>query len=144
MGRSTHPWLSRARPGSAEPGSGSPGRIGFGPTDPIPIPGFLNLALSSSSSELAFSKLSSPSIYCRVCSFTSLHGNVFPALQPLNLPFNTLALVQQDKRRLILARRRRQDLHLLKRSTSDDDSFAAVADDYSCQQILQTMFFDGG
>ncbi|MQM00089.1 hypothetical protein Taro_032822 [Colocasia esculenta] len=39
MGRSTHPWLSRARPGSAEPGSGSPGRIGFGPTDPIPIPG---------------------------------------------------------------------------------------------------------
>ncbi|MQL81803.1 hypothetical protein Taro_014258 [Colocasia esculenta] len=39
MGRSTHPWLSRARPGSAQPGSGSPGRIGFGPTDPIPIPG---------------------------------------------------------------------------------------------------------
>ncbi|MQL96549.1 hypothetical protein Taro_029226 [Colocasia esculenta] len=46
MGRSTHPWLSRARPGSAEPGSGSPGRIGFGPTDPIPIPGFLNLGNS--------------------------------------------------------------------------------------------------
>ncbi|MQM06638.1 hypothetical protein Taro_039467 [Colocasia esculenta] len=43
MGRSTHPWLSRARPGSTEPGSGSSGRIGFGPTNPIPIPGFLNL-----------------------------------------------------------------------------------------------------
>ncbi|MQL92968.1 hypothetical protein Taro_025606 [Colocasia esculenta] len=47
MGQSTHPWLSRARPGSAEPGSGSPGRIGFGPTDPISIPGFLNLGDSN-------------------------------------------------------------------------------------------------
>ncbi|MQL83403.1 hypothetical protein Taro_015906 [Colocasia esculenta] len=46
MGRSTHPWLSRARPGSAEPGSGSPGRIGFGPTDPISIPGSLNLVFA--------------------------------------------------------------------------------------------------